>query len=123
MTVVLDSAVLIDHLRGTPAAASFLASLEERPVCSEIVRIEVLTGLRSAERSPAERLFGLIQWIPVDETVARRAGELGRRYRASHQGIGSADLAIAATVQMLGARLATGNVKHFPMFSGLTPAY
>jgi predicted nucleic acid-binding protein len=68
-------------------------------------------------------LFALIAWIPVDESVARRAGDLGRRWRRSHPGIGVADLAIAATAEELGADLATRNLKHFPMFEGLRAPY
>jgi predicted nucleic acid-binding protein len=55
--------------------------------------------------------------------VARRAGELGRRWRRSHPGIGVADLAIAATVEQVDATLATRNLKHFPMFKNLRPPY
>lgn len=123
MRVVLDTSVLVDHLRASIPATEYLASLESRPACSEISRIEVLQGLRSAERRAAARLFALIEWVPVDEAVARRAGELGRKWRRSHLGIGVADLAIAATVEQLEAALATRNLKHFPMFKGLRAPY
>jgi predicted nucleic acid-binding protein len=123
VSVVLDTTVLIDHLRASGAASDYLTSLDDRPVCSEVSRIEVLQGLRSAERRAVDRLFALIEWVPVDAVIARRAGELGRRWRRSHPGIGVADLAIAATVEQLGAKLATRNVKHFPMFKGLTAPY
>jgi predicted nucleic acid-binding protein len=123
LSVVLDTGVLVDHLRGSEPATEFLAELDVRPSCSEITRIEVLQGLRSAERRAADRLFALIAWVPVDEAVARRAGELGRRWRRSHPGIGAADLAIAATAEELGAELATLNLKHFPMFKGLRAPY
>jgi predicted nucleic acid-binding protein len=123
LSVVLDSSVLIDHLRESGAAGAFLAGLEDRPLCSEISRIEVLQGLRSAERRAADSLFALIQWAPVDDSISRRAGELGRKWRRSHPGIGVADLAIAATAQHFDADLATRNVKHFPMFKGLNAPY
>jgi len=55
--------------------------------------------------------------------VAEEAGTLGRRWLPSHNGIDSADLAIAATVIVIGGRLVTLNVRHFPMFPGLRPAY
>lgn len=83
----------------------------------------MIQGLRSAERSAAERLFTLIDWIPVTESIATLAGELGRKWRRSHPGIGAADLAIAATARQLEAALATQNVKHFPMFGKLHPPY
>jgi predicted nucleic acid-binding protein len=123
LSVVLDTTVLVDHLRDSVAASEYLASLEDQPVCSEISRIEVLQGLRSAERRAADRLFALVRWVPVDDVIARRAGELGRQWRRSHSGIGVADLAIAATAEHLDAPLATRNVKHFPMFKGLRAPY
>jgi predicted nucleic acid-binding protein len=123
LTVVLDTAVLVDQLRGSEATFDYLAGLEDRPICSEITRIEVMQGLRSSERRAANRLFATIGWVPVDETVARRAGELGRRWRRSHPGIGVADLTIAATAEEIGADLATRNLKHFPMFKDLRAPY
>lgn len=123
MSVVLDTGVLIDQLRGSEAAFEYLAGLEARPVCSEVTRIEVIQGLRSSERRAANRVFATISWVPVNESVARRAGELGRRWRRSHPGIGVADLAIAATAEELGADLATRNIKHFPMFKNLRAPY
>lgn len=115
--------MLVDHLRADASATAYIKALEHRPSCSEISRIEVMQGLRSDERRAAEALFRLIEWIPVSEAVARRAGELGRRWRRSHPGIGVADLAVAATAEHLGSAVATRNVKHFPMFPGLEPPY
>lgn len=123
MRIVIDTSVLVNHLRARTPASSYIAALDERPVCSEVSRIEIIQGLRSAERSPAEALFSLIEWMPVSEQIARRAGELGRRWRASHPGIGVADLAVAATAEDANAQLATRNVKHFPMFTGLQAPY
>jgi predicted nucleic acid-binding protein len=123
LSVVLDTSVLVDHLRHSIPATAYLAGLESRPACSEISRIEVLQGLRSGEREAAARLFVLIQWVPVTEAIAQRAGELGRKWRRTHPGIGVADLAIAATAAQLEVGLATRNVKHFPMFKGLRAPY
>jgi len=123
MTVVLDSTLLIDHLRGSRVATEFIAGLGGSPTCSEVTRIEVLQGLRSAEKRSAAQLFDLLEWVPLDDTVARRAGELGRRWRRSHPGIDLADLAIAATAEVLAVPIVTLNVKHFPMFEGLSAPY
>ncbi len=123
MSVVLDTSVLVDHLRASTPATDYLAGLDDRPSCSEISRIEVIQGLRSSERGAADKLLALIAWVPVSEVVARRAGDLGRRWRRSHPGIGVADLAIAATAEQLDASLATLNLKHFPMFEGLRAPY
>ena len=123
MSVLLDSSVVIDLLRGAQPAIEYARGLAEPPACSEITRVEVLRGLRSGERRATERLFATVRWISVDEAIARRAGELGRRFRRSHQGLATADLIIAATVEELGLELATLNVRHFPMISGLAAPY
>lgn len=123
MSTVLDTSVIIDILRGLSAAVGYVERLEDVPVCSEIARVEVIRGLRSAERMPAERLFQQLRWVAVDEPIARRAGELGRKWRKSHPGISSPDLVVAATAEQLGADLATSNIRHFPMFKSLQPPY
>lgn len=123
MSVVFDTSVLIDVLRGDRAALSYVRGLSEIPTCSEVTRIEVARRLRSGERSAAEQLFRTLRWLPVDEPIARRAGELGRRWVRHRPGIALADLVIAATTEQLGADLATANVRHFPMFADLQPPY
>jgi predicted nucleic acid-binding protein len=121
--LLLDTSVLIDVLRGSQAATRWLGSVEEVPSCSELTRAEVLRGVRSAERSHTEHLLSALRWVPVDEPVSRRAGELGRQYRRSHPGLSIVDFVIAATAQLLEADLATGNIRHYPMFAGLAPPY
>lgn len=123
MTALLDTSVVIDLLRGYEPALRFAENLDEVPSCSELTRVEVLRGLRSSERAPADRLLRSVRWTDVDEPIARRAGELGRRWRRSHSGLSVADLIIAASAEELGAELATCNVRHFPMFPGLRPPY
>ena len=60
---------------------------------------------------------------PVTEVIARRAGELTRRFRASHPAIGLGDYLIAATAEVNGMELATLSVRHFPMVAGLRPPF
>ena len=123
MAVLVDTTVLIDLLRGNPAARDFLSRLTEVPLASEVTRVEILRGLRAAERDATERLFEALRWARVDEGIARRAGELGRRWDRHRPGMALADLIIAATAEQLAADLATSNVRHFPMFPGLRPPY
>lgn len=84
---------------------------------------EITGGMRTSERREVWARLHAMRAEPVTDLVARRAGELMREYRSSHSGIGLADYLIAATAQTLGAQLATLNVRHFPMFSGLRPAF
>lgn len=120
--VVLDTTVLIDVLRGHSPAVEFLERLDGVPLCSEITRVEVMRGLRTDERGPAERLMNTLVWRPIDELISRRAGELGRAWRRNHT-LATTDLVIAATSDLSGLPLATSNVRHFPMFEGLRPPY
>lgn len=125
MTVVVDTSILIDVLRGEPAAVAVLREARQAgPLhASEITRSEVLAGMRSPEENATRALLGAFTWHPVDERLAEIAGELGRRWLPANRGVDSADLAIAATAVALDARLFTRNVKHFPMFSGLAAPY
>lgn len=125
MTVVVDTSVFIDVLRGNPAAAKALhASRESGPLhASEVVRLEVLAGMRPHEETATRMLLGAFSWHPLDDKIAEIAGELGRRWLPGNRGIDSADLAIAATALFLDAELLTKDVKHFPMFSGLSAPY
>ena len=123
MSVILDTSVVIDVLRGSAAAVTYVLGLEEAPTCSEVTRTEVLRGARSNERTRTERLFSTLRWCGVDEQIARRAGEIGRRWRRNHQGIATANLIIASTAVELELAVATLNTKRFPMFKGLRPPY
>ena len=121
---MIDSTVLIDHLRGRREAVEFLANLGPGAAHgSDISRVEVLAGMRPREEPATRVLLSLLRWHSVDGEVAERAGALGRQWLPSHSGIDAADLAIAATAMMLGLQLYTSNIRHFPMFPGLQPPY
>ena len=127
MRLVLDTSVLIDHLRGRPRAATELipdAIGRGDELCSSyVVRAELLAGMRDQEEGATRDLMRLISWYEVDESVSEAAGELGRRYLRSHPGIDVADLIVAALTQQLDAELKTTNLKHFPMFAELRAPY
>lgn len=123
---LLDTSVAIDHLRGLSSAVELLTGMlevEESVLASEVVRFELLAGVREKEVDALERFFSAISWVPVGEEVSRAAGSLAQRHRRSHSGIDDADYLIAATALLLDAELLTTNVRHFPMINGLEPAY
>lgn len=125
--ILVDTDVLIAHLRGVPAARDWLVESRTQaggPLAASVVTAaEILGGMRSPERPGVARLLATFRLQPVNEVVARRAGELMREYRRSHAAIGLGDYLIAATTKVLGLELATLNVKHFPMFEGLRPPF
>jgi predicted nucleic acid-binding protein len=123
---LLDTTVAIDHLRGADAARELLRQVVGAGVrigASELVRFELLAGVRQAETTDLEDFSATLVWFPVDSDVARLGAALARRYRPSHSGIEDVDYLIAATSLLLDAELLTTNVKHFPMLEGLAPAY
>lgn len=125
MISFIDTSVLIDHTRGIPHARDALIKASEQgPLhSSEIVRTELLVLIRDRELAAVGPLLDAIVWHAVDRPVSELAGELGRRWLPSHNGVDAADFIIAATTALLDARLLTRNVKHFPMFPGLEPPY
>jgi predicted nucleic acid-binding protein len=123
---LIDTTVAIDHLRGEPAAMDLLAALidtGEEVVASELVRFELLAGVRDKELGALEEFCSALRWAEVTEDVARVGGRLARRYRKSHNGIGAVDYLIAASAIVIDAGLLTTNVRHFPMFPKLKPPY
>jgi predicted nucleic acid-binding protein len=127
MRLVFDTSVLIDHLRGRPAAATEIIpralARGDELWSSQVVRVELLAVMRAAEETATRDLLRLISWADVDESAAEAAAALGRQYLRSHPGIDVADLIVAALVQHLDAELQTTNVKHYPMFRGLKAPY
>lgn len=118
----MDSTVVIDLLRGFMPAGGWIEQQQEVLAASEVTRAEVLRALRSPERYATRRVLEGYRWFPVDADVASRAGELGRRYRTSHN-LDIADLLVAATADVQHLRLVTSDVRHFPMVEALEAPY
>ena len=126
MSVVIDADVLIGVLRDVTGASQAVAEARRRdPRLLSVtpVRVEVLRGMRPGEEQVTAGLLDQLDWVTVDLALADRAGELGREYGRSHQGIEVVDLLLAAAAERYGARLLTRNVRHFPMVPGLRPAF
>ena len=123
--IVLDTTVLIDHLRGVPEAVSAVHDAgRDGPLHGSVVsRTELLRGAHPAELPRIGSLFGAVDWVDVTRDIADVAGALAARYRDSHGGIGVPDHLVAATTILMGAELWTANVRHFPIFDGLSPPY
>lgn len=125
VVILVDSDILIAHLRGLDAARDWLIEARrEGPLAISVVSItEIVGGMRSAERREAWQLLAAFRAEPATELIARRAGDFRRQYRRSHAGIGLGDYLIAATADVKGYQPATLNVRHFPMFKQLRPPF
>lgn len=126
MKIVVDTSVLIDHLRGVSEARSIMVNAVQSgdSLCASVLtRVEALAGMRAAEEVATRRLFAALEWVDVDEPLAELAGMLARQYLRSHPNVDPVAYVIAATAQSLDADLWTKNVKHFPMIESLSPPY
>lgn len=115
--VLLDTTVLIDVLRGR-AVVSRLHLLRKRAdiAATSAVNVEEVTrGLKPGESAAAARLLDGLLVLPVDRTEGERAGRWRRDYAGRGTTLSQADCLIAAAALSAGARLATGNPRHFPM--------
>jgi predicted nucleic acid-binding protein len=122
--MLYDTSVLIAHLRGNGRATDLLMSVRTKErLASVLARVEIEGGMRASEHASVAGLLDALTLVPVSDAIARRAGEHLRRYRRSHSGIDLVDYVTAATAEAYGTTLVTLNVKHFPMFVGLEPAF
>lgn len=120
--ILVDSDVLIEHLRGETAARDWLVNARRSsgPLAISVVSLtEVAGGMRSPEVREVMRLLGSMQRFEVTEQVAWRAASLMNEFRRSHSGIGLGDYLIAATALTEGLELATLNIRHYPMLPEL----
>jgi predicted nucleic acid-binding protein len=126
VTIVVDTSVLIDVLRGLEEARSALEAAvrsEEQVIGSVLTRLEVRAGVRPGEEESTERLLAAIDWVSVDEELADDAGRLAAQYLRAHPGTDTVEYVIAATAMALNAAVWTRNVRYFPMFGGLAAPY
>lgn len=123
MPFLLDTNILIEFLRQVPTAAAWFRALDERPLMSAISVLELYAGVRSQrEERDVLTLRNLVACVPIGQEIAEDAGSFMRHFHKSH-GIDIPDAIIAATAEHHGLRLATLNVRHFPMFPKLKRAY
>ena len=79
--------------------------------------------LSRPDEKEGERVFGSLRLVKVDDLdIWRRAGQFMKHFGPSH-GLDDMDALIAAVAEHHELKLATLNVKHFPMFKRLKPAY
>jgi predicted nucleic acid-binding protein len=122
-TLLLDTDVLVDYLRGQKDAVAYLELQTAPLVVSAITVAELYAGVREGkERRILERFLLAFEMIPVDEEISKAGGLFRRDYGQSH-GVGLADALIAATAEVRKAILVTLNRRHFPMIEEVQVPY
>lgn len=115
--LLLDSTVLIDALRGRPAAERLrgLRRVGVEPWVSAVSVEEIWRGLRPDEEPMARRLVQALRMASLGAAEGRRAGRWHREFAANGITLPQADCLVAAAAFGVGAALATANVSDFPM--------
>ena len=120
---LIDTDLLVDHLRGNDRAAKFLGDLAGDLLISSITVAELYAGVRGVdEERVLDQFLQAFQVVEVDQQIAKRAGLYRHEYTKSH-GTGLADALIAATAEARHAVLISLNRRHFPMAKGMIVPY
>ena len=121
--ILPDTDILIDFFRGYEKAVAFIDKYNDRIIISSIVVAELFAGVKGKkEEGTLEDFVSLFPVITLNSEIAKVGGLYKRDFGKSH-GIGLADAIMAATAEIENAELMTLNTKHYPMISGLKPAY
>jgi len=114
MSVLVDTSVFVDYLRGFERARGVIQKIKAGEVecyVSALTEAELLSG-RSCEdkeiREGVHALIALCRKENVHNEIAQKAGELKRKYSVS-----LADCIIAATAYLLTCKVWTKNIKEF----------
>jgi predicted nucleic acid-binding protein len=114
---LLDTAVIVDILRGYPLATAWLATQADVGVTT-VVWLEIIEGApnRQAQRI-ALRLLQSLERVEVTPPDMDWAIHQLTRFGLSH-GVGAMDCLIASASQRLGVPLYSHNLKHFTPLLG-----
>jgi predicted nucleic acid-binding protein len=114
---LLDSDVVIWHLRGKATVVELVLTLARRGRIglSAITRAEVLLGMREPERALTLRFLDSCETLPVLAATADRAGEIFRSFRSQGITLSLPDALIGATALLASIPLHTCNPRHYPM--------
>ena len=126
ITYLVDTGILVDHLRAEPAATKCLEDAlrtGRRGAGSVLTRVELRRDVAPQDVASIEAVERLLDWVAVDHEIAALALAHAERYGRSHPDIGPVDYVIGATAERLDAELLTVDSGRFPMFPNLVAPY
>lgn len=117
---LLDSVALIDWFCGRRGVVPYFEEIlagESQGAFSTVSEIELWQGLRPGEEADHEAMLALLERVPLDRSIARRAGELRRETGLDKLSL--PDAAIAASAELTGRTLITRNARDFEQLGGV----
>lgn len=122
-SLLVDSNVLIDYLRGRQVAVNYLRSLSTNFNVSVVTVAELYAGVREGvERTQLDAFTRAFVTLPIERDIAEIGGLYRRDFGRTH-GTGLHDALIAATATVHNLTLVTLNQRHFPMLASVTVPY
>lgn len=114
---LLDTGLVIRHLRGRKAVVQLLRELgkRERLGIAAVTRLEVRAGMHPDEVYATQKLLNRFLTYDLDRDIADRAGDFVRNFRNTGTQLSVPDAIIAATAINHQLTLVTLNSKDFPM--------
>ena len=114
--MVIDTNIIIDHLRTKQRTTSAFASLlgKRKLYISAVTVFELYQGAQTeAKQQDVQKILKGLVVLPFNEPVAELSAKLIRHLDSEKQSIGIADVFIAATALANRQPLRTENRKHF----------
>ena len=111
---MLDTVALIDFYHGRSGVLPYLEAIlrgRATGAFSTVTELELWQGIRAGEEERHEALLALLERVPLDGSIARRAGLLRRD--AGLDRLSLPDAAIAASADLSGYTLVTRNTRDF----------
>jgi predicted nucleic acid-binding protein len=123
VSCLVDTDVCIDFLREREYAKTLLGKWLAKGLLSvsAVTHLEIYAGMRKGEEKATGAFLDLMVTMPVDEMIARSAGDIIRHLKSRGITMSPSDSIIAASALIMNVPLITNNISDYPVsaISGL----
>jgi len=114
---LLDTTVIIDHLRGIEKVSRFLEQIGlkgDTAGCCCINIAEVYSGMLEKEKEKTDIFISSLFFYEITRNISKTAGRLRQKYAKKGITLSTSDAIIGAASLIYDLTLATKNIKHYP---------
>lgn len=116
-TILIDTDIAIDFLRGFEYARDLILPLwhSSSAFLSILSTYELYAGMKEKETEPTDSFINACNIEPLTLEITKKAGEIYRTHRTKGAIFTSIDCMILASAIINGHKIATRNIKHYPL--------